>query len=117
MQSWLKSGCNGFESSRPISQPLSFWMEQDILRYLQSTGLSYASIYGDIIETKNRKGSPILTTTGVARSGCMFCMYGIHLEPQPNRFQKMKLTHTKQYNYCIYVPGCGQVLDFISVPY
>ncbi len=117
LQSWLKAGCNGFESRRPISQPLSFWLEQDILRYLQCTGLSYASIYGDILEKENRKGSSILTTTGVARSGCMFCMYGVHLEPQPNRFQRMKLTHTKQYYYCIDRLGCGQVMDFISVPY
>ena len=117
LQSWLKAGCNGFESSRPISQPLSFWLEQDILRYLQCTELSYAPIYGNIVETESKKGNPILTTTGVSRSGCMFCMYGVHLEPQPNRFQRMKLTHPKQYDYCIYGLGCGRVLDFIGVPY
>jgi 3'-phosphoadenosine 5'-phosphosulfate sulfotransferase (PAPS reductase)/FAD synthetase len=117
LQSWLKAGCNGFESSRPISQPLSFWLEQDILRYLQCTELSYAPIYGNIVETESKKGNPILTTTGVSRSGCMFCMYGVHLEPQPNRFQRMKMTHPKQYDYCIYGLGCGRVLDFIGVPY
>lgn len=117
LQSWLKAGCNGFESSRPISQPLAFWLEQDILQYLKYTGLSYAPIYGEIVETERKKGSPILTTTGVARSGCMFCMYGIHLDPEPNRFQRMAVTHPKQYDYCIYSLGCGKVMDFIGVPY
>lgn len=117
LQSWLKAGCNGFESSRPTSQPLSFWLEQDILQYLKLTGLPYALIYGDIVETTNKKGSPILTTTGVARSGCMFCMFGVHLEPQPNRFQRMELTHPKQYDYCINGLKCGRVMDFIGVPY
>lgn len=117
LQSWLKAGCNGFESSRPISQPLAFWLEQDILQYLKNTGLSYAPIYGEIVETERKKGSPILTTTGVARSGCMFCMYGIHLDPEPNRFQRMAVTHPKQYDYCIHSLGCGKVMDFIGVPY
>lgn len=117
LQSWLKAGCNGFESLRPTSQPLSFWLEQDILHYLKITGLPYAPIYGDIVETANKKGSLILTTTGVARSGCMFCMFGVHLEQQPNRFQRMELTHPKQYDYCINGLKCGKVMDYIGVPY
>lgn len=117
LQSWMKAGCNGFESSRPTSQPMSFWLEQDVLQYLKLTGIPYAPIYGDIAGTTNKKGSPILTTTGVARSGCMFCMFGVHLEPQPNRFQRMELTHPLQYDFCINKLGCGAVMDFIGVPY
>lgn len=116
-QSWLRSGCNGFESKRPISQPLAFWLEQDILRYLKMTGIPYAPIYGEIVETQKKDGTPILATTGVSRSGCMFCMYGVHLEAEPNRFQRMADTHPKQYEYCMDKLGCGQVLDFIGVPY
>ncbi|MDK2967675.1 phosphoadenosine phosphosulfate reductase family protein [Lacrimispora sp.] len=117
LQSWLKAGCNGFESNRPISQSLAIWQEQDILQYLKYNRLPYAPIYGEIVETENKKGSPILTTTGVARSGCMFCMYGIHLDPEPNRFQRMAVRHPKQYDYCIHPLGCGGVMDFIGVPY
>lgn len=29
-QSWIKFGCNGFERQRPLSQPLAFWLEEDI---------------------------------------------------------------------------------------
>ena len=58
-----------------------------------------------------------LTTTGAKRTGCMFCMFGVHLEKEPNRFQRMALTHPKQYEFCIHKLGCGKVLDFLGVPY
>ena len=58
-----------------------------------------------------------LTTTGAKRTGCMFCMFGVHLEKQPNRFQRMALTHPKQYEFCIHKLGCGAVLDFLGIPY
>ena len=47
----------------------------------------------------------------------MFCMFGVHLEKQPNRFQRMALTHPKQYAFCIHKLGCGAVLDFLGIPY
>ena len=86
------------------------------MRYLQITGIPYAPIYGEIAEIKTRNGVK-LTTTGVERSGCMFCLYGIQNDTIPNRLQKMQLTHPKQYDYCINKLGCGAVLDFIGVPY
>lgn len=116
-QSWIKFGCNGFERQRPLSQPLAFWLEEDILRYLKMTGIPYAPIYGDIVESRKKNGTPILKTTGVFRSGCMYCMYGVHLEHEPNRFQLMQVTHPQQYDYCINKLGCGAVLDYIGVPY
>lgn len=58
-----------------------------------------------------------MTTTGVKRSGCMFCMFGAHLEKEPNRFQRMEVTHPKQYNSCIHKLGCGDVLDYLHIPY
>ena len=33
-QAWIRHGCNAFESKSPTSQPLSFWTEQDILKYI-----------------------------------------------------------------------------------
>ncbi len=32
-QQWLKNGCNGFDMKHPISNPMSFWTEQDVLMY------------------------------------------------------------------------------------
>ena len=116
-QSYLKFGCNGYERRRPLSQPLAFWREEDILLYLKMTGIPYAPIYGDIVEVKKRNGAPTLKTTGVSRSGCMYCMYGVHLEHEPNRFQLMEKTHPQQYHYCIHELELGAVLDYIGVPY
>jgi len=110
---YLMNGCNAFDKKYPSSQPLSFWLERDILEYLRLSGIPYAPVYGDIVTGKNGK----LTTTGVQRTGCMFCMFGVHLEKQPNRFQRMEITHPKQYDYCINRIGCGAVLDYIGVPY
>lgn len=71
-------------------------------------------------------------TTGRNRTGCVFCMFGCHLEKEPNRFQRLKETHPKLYDYCInggkynedgvWQPskdglGIGHVLDFIGVNY
>jgi len=111
-QHYLKYGCNAFHKKRPTSQPLSFWTEQDILKYIQKFKLKLCSVYGQI-----KKESGILSTTGVKRTGCMFCLFGIHLEKSPNRFEQMKKSHPLIYSYCIKKLGIGKVLDFIGVSY
>ena len=116
--SYLKTGCNAFDSKIPISKPLSFWTEQDILTYIKTYEIPYASIYGDIIQ--NSKGQ--LETTKEKRTGCMFCPVGCHLEKEPNKFQRMKITHPKIYEYCMRPIeegglGLSKVLDYIGVKY
>lgn len=108
---YLKTGCNAYNIGK--SQPMGFWTEQDVLEYIVVNDLEIASVYGDII--KNDKG--LWETTGEKRTGCMFCMFGAHLEKEPNRFQRLKETHPKQYDYCINKLGIGKVLDFINVKY
>ena len=115
---WIKNGCNSFEGSNPSSQPMSFWTEQDVLQYLKLFNIPYCSVYGDIVE--DNKGN--LMTTGCNRTGCMFCMFGCHLEKEPNRFQRLKETHPKQYAYMLKPVsegglGLKEVLDYIGVPY
>lgn len=112
-QAWMKVGCNAFDKSNPTSQPISFWTEQDVLSYIKEFEIPYAAIYGDIIT--DNKGN--YTTTGEKRTGCMFCPVGINLEKTPNKFQRMKITHPKQYNYCINKLNLKELLDFINVPY
>lgn len=112
---YLKTGCNAFEKGRPQSQPMGFWTEQDVLRYLKEYNVPYASVYGDIIEKDGK-----LTTTGLRRTGCMFCLFGVGLEKEPNRFQQMKETHPKIYEYCMKKwedggLGIDQVLNYINV--
>ena len=143
---WMKFGCNAFEQNRPTSQPLSFWTEQDILHYIKEYNVPYCSVYGEIIPTSEEEQiegqitafdilgdyeGTLLTTTGCDRTGCIFCMFGCHLEKEPNRFQRLKETHPRQYEYCIgggemvegkWQPskdglGLGKVLDYINVKY
>ena len=33
---------------------------------------------------------------------CIFCGFGCHLEKGETRFQRLKRTHPKHYEYCIY---------------
>ena len=33
-QAWIRHGCNAFDSKKPQSTPIAFWLEQDILAYL-----------------------------------------------------------------------------------
>ena len=90
--SWIKNGCNAFDSKRPTSQPLSFWTEQDILNYIILYNLDIASIYGDIVEIDGR-----LKTTGANRTGCVFCMFGITQDK--DRFLRLKDEEPKKYNF------------------
>lgn len=127
-EAWFLNGCNAFEAKKPRSAPMSFWTEQDILQYLKITGIPYASVYGEIKE--NDDGT--LCTTGVKRTGCTFCMFGSAIEKAPNRFQQMKYSHPKLYDYCIgggafdsngiWKPtneglGQGYILDYCGIPY
>ena len=146
-QSWIKSGCNAFDSKRPTSQPMSFWTEQDVLHYIKKYDVPYCSVYGDIqvkpfgkdvvdgqinyLDYLGYEPKDVLETTGCKRTGCIFCLFGCHLDKEPNRFQRLKKTHPRQYNYCInggemvdgkWQPskeglGLGKVLDYIGVDY
>lgn len=110
---YLQTGCNSFKKNGN-STPLGFWREEDIWEYIKKYNISYCSIYD----------------TGIKRTGCMFCCFGIHLENEPNRFQLMQKTHPKQYQYCVnggkfiggrLIPhnglGISKVLDFLEVKY
>jgi exonuclease I len=44
-------------------------------------------------------------------------MFGVHLEDQPNRFQRMQSTHPRLWDYCIDRLAMGEVLDYVDVPY
>lgn len=149
-RAWEKTGCNAFDKGRPQSQPMAFWTDQDILHYIKKYNVPYCSVYGDIVTDEKVDGENILEgqinlidylgchtqedklkTTGCSRTGCIFCMFGCHLEKGKNRFQKLKETHPRQYEYCIgggemvdgkLQPskeglGLGKVLDYIGVKY
>lgn len=109
---WLKYGCNAFDCKQKISNPMSFWTEQDVLLYIYQNKIPIASVYGEVVKENEVDGQidfadygvldlerPLLKTTGCNRTGCMFCGFGCHLEKSPNRFERMKETHPKQYEW------------------
>ena len=106
---YLKQGCNAFENSRKTSTPMGFWTEQDVLEYLYTKKTPYCSIYGDIVLKDGE-----YRTTGENRTGCMFCMFGAHLDGSENKFQKMAETHPKLYKYCIEELGLKEILEYIG---
>lgn len=113
---WLHNGCNAFDKKNPSSQPMSFWTEQDVLECLVRYEIPYPSVYGEIL--RDEKG--VWYTTGYSRTGCIFCGYGCHLEKEPNRFQMLKKTHPKIWEYCMKPVsegglGMREVLKYIGV--
>ena len=102
-QKWLQAGCNGFDLKNPISNPMSFWTEQDVLLYIYKNHIPIASVYGDIVKENGIDGQfdledmglfelerPTLKTTGCSRTGCFACLYGAHHEckKEDSRIQK-----------------------------
>lgn len=121
---WLKTGCNAFEGNIQ-SKPMSFWTEQDVLQYIDIMGLEVAPVYGNLLYSNGK-----YYFDGCQRTGCIFCGFGCHLEHEPNRFQRLKETHPKLYDYCmgggeynedgVWQPntkglGMKHVMDFINV--
>lgn len=102
-QTYYIYGCNRYDIKRPSSNPLSFWTNSDIRDYIKAFNVEYSKLYD----------------MGHTRSGCMFCMFGIHLENRrgTNRFILMKDSHPKHWDYCINRLGIGRVLDYIGIPY
>lgn len=123
---WIKNGCNGFAMKSPISNPMSFWTEQDVLLYIKLNNLPICSVYGDVVIDYDAEGqlegqmdmselSPEfgifdtgnrpLKTTGCDRTGCVLCGFGCHLEKEgEGRFERLKETH----------PGLYGLLDVIE---
>jgi 3'-phosphoadenosine 5'-phosphosulfate sulfotransferase (PAPS reductase)/FAD synthetase len=107
---WIRYGCNAFDSKNPHSAPMSFWTEQDVLQYIKLQNLPIAKVYGDIVEDNNK-----LKCTGCSRTGCIFCMFGVHLEKEPNRFQRLKQTHPQLHTYCMEKLGLKEVCDLLKI--
>lgn len=106
MQKWLESGFYSLDAKKPQCTPLSIWTDDDIWEYIHTRNLPYCKIYD----------------MGYDRTGCVFCMFGVHLEKEPNRFQKLQRTHPELWRYCMkpYEEGglgIRTVLEFIGVPY
>ena len=111
-QSYLKTGCNSFNSKRPNSTPLGFWTEQDILEYIYKYNLPINEAYGKVVFEDGK-----YKTTKCSRTGCIACGFGVHLEKSPNRFERMKEDYPNQYNYYFNKLGYKEICDYIGIKY
>jgi len=97
-QSIMLHGCNAYGIVNPQSRPLSMWTEGDIWEYIRGFKVPYSEIYD----------------MGYTRTGCMFCMFGLHLEMRKNRgrFERMRHTHPRLYHYCMDNLGLSKVMEW-----
>ena len=110
---YLQNGCINYDKN--VATPLGFWTEQDILRYIKRFNLNYCGAYGDIIDDGG-----ILKTTKEKRTGCVGCLFGIHLETEPNRLQRLAVDDPRMWDIILnkWVDGRIKVLlDLFRIPY
>ncbi len=101
MAMYMKHGCFIMNKALPRCTPLGFWKTEDVWQYIKETGIKYCSLYDN----------------GIHNTGCMFCMFGVHLEKSPNRFELMKQSHPKQYDFCMNKLELHKVLSFCGIKY
>lgn len=99
LSTYLQHGCNAFDQKYPQSKPLSFWTEQDVFDYIKN--IPYSKIY-DI---------------GYTRTGCMFCMFGCHMEKTTTKFQQMAKSHPRLHRKGLPAFGIDYILTYLGVPY
>lgn len=133
-QKWLQDGCNAFNVTRPHSNPMSFWTEQDVLLYIKENNLPICSVYGEVVTDYEAMGQcenqmsfadfgifdkerPLLKTTGCQRTGCVLCGFGCHLEKE-SRFLRLKQTHPKFHNLLYILKNNGvtyaEAIDWVN---
>ena len=140
---YMQTGCNAFKAGK--SMPLGFWTKNDTLAYIILHGLEMASVYGEIIDPRNKKtpsalkirlmvkhGRRIeLDTTLEKRTGCVWCMLGVQMEKGENRFQRLARLDPRKYKFAIeggtydnegkWIPksglGIGKELDDLGIDY
>lgn len=95
------NGCIAWNQKRPDCKPLSFWTDKDIWDYIHQFNISYSDIYDK----------------GYNSTGCVLCLFGCHLQKEPNRIQLLKQTHPKLWNYAMKYLNYKEICDFIKVKY
>ncbi|MEO5330279.1 MAG: phosphoadenosine phosphosulfate reductase family protein [Magnetococcus sp. THC-1_WYH] len=93
--------CNIFSKRWGRSTPIQFWSDGDIWQYVRGRNLPYCKLYDQ----------------GETRTGCMFCAFGAHLEQErgENRFERMKRSHPRQWDYYMHNIGMADQLKLVGV--
>lgn len=117
----MKNGCNYFGKSTIRSAPFAIFNRQDILQLALDLKTPIPEIYGTIEQLP----SGVLYTTKAQRTGCNMCGFGIHMESRPHRFDRLRDSNPKEWDFwmnrCVTDPetgevyGWGKVLDYIGI--
>lgn len=132
----MLNGCNYISPGTKRSCPFAIFNRQDLLTLAlemdayyhkhwtefgaEELGTIVPAIYGEIV----RDPDGTLRTTKAQRTGCSMCGFGIHLEKRPHRFDYLRETNPKEWEYQMYhigrdiygnEIGWGHVLDYIGV--
>lgn len=86
-----------------ICNPLAFWTEADVERYMQENQIGY-------LRPPTIRGG----------SGCVTCMFGCHLAAQRgelNALQQLSILNPKMHKTALDDWGYREVLDFLEIPY
>lgn len=141
-EAYLRTGCNSFDTKtilneetgeedviktqRPMSKPMGFWLENDVLQYIYENKLEIAGPYGTVTEAKELDGQMNLfdlgvtsncqgckfRTTGEERTGCMFCPVGGHLN-NFSKIERVKKYNSDLYDYCMEELNEKKLIEFI----
>lgn len=115
---YLKTGCNAFKNGHGKSTPMGFWTRQDVLKYLYNFNIPIAPPYGKIIKLENGN----LEFSGEHNTGCKLCLFGCHLEHEPNRIQRLEVLEPSTYKFAIKSRESGglgyqEIMEYMGIPY
>ena len=88
---------------------MSLWTEQDVLQYIRKYEIEICSVYGEVmaVDANGLFYDPMpgidckLKCTGCQRTGCIWCALGAQFDKGLSRYQRLAITHPKQYEYCM----------------
>lgn len=119
-KSLMINGCNYFGRTTIRSAPFAIFNRQDLLRLAVELNVPVPEIYGGILQDENGQ----YYTPKAQRTGCSMCGFGIHLEKRPHRFDLLKESNPKEWEYWMFNCckdndgkryGWSKVLDYIGV--
>lgn len=132
----MLNGCNYISPGTKRSAPFAIFNRQDILTLALEMEDYYHAHWQDFGETEIetiipasygeivRDADGTLRTTKAQRTGCSMCGFGIHMEGRPHRFDLLRESNPKEWEFWmkhIYQDedgkwwGFGDVLDYIGV--
>ena len=97
---------------------MGFWTRQDVLRYLYEFNIPIAPPYGEIVLHENGK----YEFTKEHNTGCKLCLFGCHLEHEPNRIQRLAELEPAIYRFAMKDRSEGglgyrEIMEYLNIPY